>query len=78
MLGDKLLDCPPTLVAAAITLDADGRHLAVVLEEGERDIPSFVGLVRHARDGRRKLAACGWRERKARRQWAQDEEQRAT
>jgi len=35
------------LVAAAIAVRAEGRDLVVVLEEGERDIPSSAGLFIH-------------------------------
>ena len=35
------------LVAAVIAVRAEGRDLVVVLEEGERDIPSSAGLFIH-------------------------------
>ena len=45
MVGDQLLDRPPVLVAAAVAVGADGRRLPMVLEEGERHLPGFAGLL---------------------------------
>ena len=39
MLCDKLLDRPAMLVAAAVAVGAEGRDLAVVLQESERHLP---------------------------------------